>query len=157
MTTGKDRNAGPCFHSQAEDLICQPAAGMGRDDQIIMVQRHLPQVRLDKPCPLPQARPVLEQRGRKGRGTLRDVPVDSHGSRRAVVKQQQDLPQQPVTAGQIDNPSAPETAPYPPRDLPGLEQLLARQTPGTADRAGYGIEQGVPGKLREELFGKSIA
>ena len=130
---------------------------MDRDDQIITVQLHLLQVTLDKPYPLLQARPVVEQRGSKGRGTLRYMPIDSQCSRRAVVKQQQDLPQQPVTAGQIDNPPASETAPYPPRDLPGLEQLLARQTAGTADRPGDGIEKGVPGKLREELFGKSIA
>ena len=51
-----------------------------------------------------------------------------------------------MTGAEIDDAPAAEQPPDTPRHLPGLVQLLARQTAGMAHRARHPIEQRVAGK-----------
>ena len=70
-------------------------------------------------------------------------------ARRRVVEQQQHVCEQPVASAEVDDAAAAAHPPHPPRQLPGFVQLLARQAPGGADRAGDPIEQRLAGEPAE--------
>ena len=152
VTAGEHRDSGPCLNGPGEDQISQATASMGRNDQVIGTKRHLGKVSLYKQNALLQARPLPAQHGGQGGSTCRDTPVNGQRQRRTVVKEQEDLSQQTVTAGQVNDPSAAEAAAHPPGDFPGLKQFLARQAAGSAHGPSDGIEQSGSGKLREMSF-----
>lgn len=62
--------------------------------------------------------------------------------------------EQAVASGQVHDPPAAEQPPHTARDLPGLVQLLARQAPGTADRACQPFEQGLTREAAQIVFGQ---
>ena len=62
-----------------------------------------------------------------------------------------------VARSQLDHPPAADPAPHATRDLPGLEQLLARQALGVADRTRDAIEERPAGKPAEVVAGQDRA
>ena len=58
--------------------------------------------------------------------------INGDGFGRGVVEQQQDVRQQSVATGQVDDPSATEFSSYSSGHFPGLEMFLGRERPGPA-------------------------
>ena len=65
--------------------------------------------------------------------------------------------EQPVTGAQIDDPPAAEQPARPPCHLPGLVQLLARQTTCRTHGAADAVEQCVGRKPSEIVLGQAAA
>ena len=64
---------------------------------------------------------------------------------------------EPVPAGEIDDPPAAKSPPRPPRDLPRLVELLAREAARRADDARDVIEERRPLEARELVRGEAHA
>ena len=156
VATGQHGDPGSGRNCLLQHQVGQGPAGMGGNHQVAGLQRRGGEIRFGKVDPALQPGPLFEQGGRQGGSALGNTPVNGQKLWRAVIEEQEDLPQQAVTTGQVDDPPAPEAASHPAGDFPGLEQLFARQTAGPADRPGNGLEQGGSGKLREETFVEAI-
>ena len=87
----------------------------------------------------------------------RQLLVDHDRRGRRIVEQDHDLREQAVSGAQIDDASAAEEPPHPPRHFPCLKQFLARQTSGVADRARDAMKQRVVWKTIEVPIGETPA
>jgi hypothetical protein len=89
----------------------------------------------------------LHRGGEDGRAGWQ-ARVGADRRRRAVVEQEHQMRQQRVTARQVDDSSTAEPPACPTRDLPRLEELLARQTVGATHGASDTMKQRAVGKAR---------
>ena len=64
---------------------------------------------------------------------------------------------QAMAGTQVDDAPAAKEPPRPPRHLPCLVQLLARQTASAADSTGQAMKEGVVGKPIEIAIGQAPA
>ena len=102
-----------------------------------------------------QPRPGLYQRLVEFRARGRQGFVDHERAGRRIVKQKHDLGEQAVSATQVDDASASKESPHPPRHLPRLIQLLARQTSRVADGARQTVEQRAARKTTDVTIGQA--
>jgi hypothetical protein len=138
---GSTATAARAPRRQRQHAIGELAARVARHHQIAGEERNGIEIAGHEPDPILQPRPAGDERrmehGRRGRNR----GVDDERRRRRVVEQQQYLGEQAVPAGEVDDAAAAEPPAHPPGHLPGLEELLARQAPGLADRTAQGIEE----------------
>ena len=90
-------------------------------------------------------------------GTGRDVWIDDERLGRGIVEQQHRVGQQAVTAGDVDDAAAAVPSADATRDLPRLEQFLARELPDAADDAPQLVEQRGAREPIEIMSGQPIA
>lgn len=157
MTAGEDGDAGPGIDSPVENEIGQSSAGMGRDDQIASKEGNCLDAGFDKSDLPGQARPLCLESGCQGAVTLREAPIDRQRCNRLTIEEEENLGEEAVPAGHIDDPSAPKATADAARHLPGFIEFFSRQTAGAADRAGDAVEEGFAGKEGEVAFVKAIA
>ena len=91
------------------------------------------------------------------RARRRQRLADRESAGRRIVEQQHDLREQAVAGGEVDDASAAEVTPHPPRHLPRLVQLLARQTASVAHRTCQAMKERVVGKAIQIAIGQAAA
>ena len=81
-------------------------------------------------------------------GRWRKGLVDRERRGRGIVEEQHELSEQSVAGAEIDDSPAAKDPARAPRHLPGLIELLARQTPRVAHGTRHAVEQ----RLAREAF-----
>jgi pimeloyl-ACP methyl ester carboxylesterase len=105
--------------------------------------------------PSGQPRPAFDERLVQRGGRRRHHGVDCHGAWRRVIKDQHQLPEQPVTRSEIDDTSAAKQPTHTTCGLPCFIQLLARKAPRMAGGAADAIEECFTWKARKIPFGEA--
>ena len=155
VAAGKHRHAGPYRGRAVEYEIGQRSAGVRGDDEVILEEVD----RLDRAFleqqPAIQPRPRVDERLVKRAARLGKRRVDNECLRRRVVENHQDMREQPMSGGQIDDAAAAENATNAPRHLPRLVQLLARQAAGMTHRVREPVEERVARKALQVAVGEA--
>ena len=137
--------------------IGEGPARMARDDDVAVENLDVLQRAGDK-CNAPgQPRPGLDQHLVQFCARGRQRLVDHERVRRRIVEQQHDLGEQAVSGTQVDDASAAKEPPHPPRHLPRLIQLFARQTSGVAYGARHAMKERVVREAIEVPIGQASA
>ena len=155
VAAGKHRHAGPYGGRALEHEIGQRSAGVRGGDEVILEEVD----RLDRAFleqqPAIQTRPRVDERLVKRAARLRKRCVDNECLRGRVVENHQDMGEQAMSGGQIDDAAAAEDATNAPRHLPRLVQLLARQAAGMTHRVREPVEERFARKALQVAVGEA--
>jgi len=157
MTTGEDSNSGTHHNGSFQNHISETTTSMSRDDEIAGGQGNLCQICFDKTELATEAGPLRLQPFCQSHGTFWQAEVNGKSRRGLAVEEEKNLRQKAMTAGEINDPTAPEAPPHPSRNFPRLVKLFPRQTAGVTNRAGDAIEEGFTGKEREVVMIQPVA
>ena len=140
-----------------ENKVSEPSAGMARHNDVGRKNLDVFERAGDRPQASGQPRPgphqdVMQLCARSGQRL-----VDREGAGRRIVEQQHDLRQQTVAGREVDDASAAEEAPHPPRHLPRLVQLFARQASRVAHGTRHAMKERVVGKAIQVAIGQAGA
>jgi len=141
MTAGQDGHTGAYGGGTIENEVCQRAARVRRDDEVILRQRERLERTLLEYDTSRQARPRVGEHRVQLAARRRQRRIDADGLRRRVVQKQQHVGEEAMPGGQIDDAAAAEETADATRDLPGFVELFAREAAGGADDASDTIEQ----------------
>ncbi len=154
VAAGQHRDAGPCRDGKLENTIGQLPARMTRHDDVGRLKRHCVEVSRNQRDAAGQPRPGLLQVLVQCPAGSREALINDDRLGRRVVQQQHDVGQQAMTSPEIHYTTAAKKPPGPPRNLPGLVQLLARETSGSADGSRDPVKQGLFGKTLQIVNGQ---
>jgi len=155
VTTGQHRDARPRDRRALEHEIGQRPTCMDRYDDVSGQNFDDIELTCHEREPSAQPGPTCDERlvERGGRGWHHGVDRERAG--RAVVEDQHQLREQPVTSGEIDNSAAAKQAAHAARGFPRFVQLLAGKTPGMADGSPDAIEKCFTWKARKVSSGEA--
>ena len=154
VTARKHGHPGADGRRPLEHEVRERAARVSRDNKISGGQCHRFERALLERNAAHQPRPRVDQHLVKPATGSRQGGVNDQRLRRRIVENQQDLGEQAVTTGQIDDAAAAEEAPDPPRHLPCFVQLFAGQTAGVTDGAAQPVEERSAGKPLKVTIGE---
>src|SRR5882672_2617755 len=80
---------------------------------------------------------------------LCQTAVDANCGRGRVVEKEHQVTEKPVPASEVEDPTASESPARPSRDLPRLEEFLARQATFARERSAHSVEECFAGESRE--------
>jgi len=125
------------------------------NDHVAGTERHVGDGRVDRPDPIAQPGPLVDQRLLQPRRGRRYGGVCRQRDRCRVVEQHHHVREQAVAGREIHHPTAAKQAASATGHFPGLVEFLARQHPGTAYRPGYPVEQRHACEPPEVLLGQA--
>lgn len=128
------RRPGP--HRNLEHGVGECTAGVNRDHEILGTDRHRRQILHPAFDTALEFGPTRHQSARQGVRTWDPFGIDGDGALTGRIEQHEQVRDKGVPGGKLDHAMAANAAPHSTRNLPGLEQLLARQALGLAGRAG---------------------
>lgn len=141
VATGQHGHASPGGRRALEHEIRERSARMCGYDEVVTEDRHAVERPFLEDDPSIQSRPYRHERVVELAAGRRRRRVYDERVWRGVVEDQQDVREEPMSSRQIDDAPASKEAAHPPRHLPCLVQLLARQAARVADGARQAIEE----------------
>jgi hypothetical protein len=156
VATGQHCDPRPCGGASFEHAICECAAGMSGDDDVVAEERHRVERLFPEDDPPIESRPYRHERIVKLATGGRQRRVNDERVGRRVIENQQDVREEPMSGSEIDDAAATEDPAHAPRHLPRLVQFFARQATGVAHGARQTIEERVCRKPPQIAVGEAV-
>ena len=157
VTTGQERHRRPGSDRTIEHDVRESAAGVNRNHQVFGSDGHGYEV-LDAAFDTAfESGPTRHQHVREGVRARNPLGVDGDGALTRRIEQQEQVRDEGVPRGEFDHATTANPAPHAARNLPGLEELLARKALGLADRTGDAGKESLARKPAQVAMGEQRA